>query len=88
MPRRRGQEALGVEGLMTEAEGRRLCGSCRHIEDPNDASSCGVLKTGSDILADPPVFVLSGVADFQTDPRRDATRCEYYEARSGLGMSC
>lgn len=73
---------------MAGDEGRRLCGACQHIEDPNEAGSCGVLKMGSDILADPPVFVLNGAAAFQTDPRRDATRCEYYQGRTGLCMSC
>lgn len=88
MPRRRGSETAEVENLMGAGAGPRRCGSCMHLSDPDEAGSCNALKMGSDIAADPPVFVLKGGIAFQTNPRVDATKCDYYQGRQGISCSC
>jgi len=88
MPRRRGSETVGMEDLMGAGAGPRTCGTCMHLSDPDEAGSCNTLKLGSDIAADPPVFVLKGGIAFQTNPRVDATKCDYYEGRQGISCSC
>jgi len=88
MPRRSREGVLGVEGLLDMSESQKTCGTCKHISDPSEPGTCEVLKIGSDIAVDPPLFVLQGAMNFQTDARVDASKCKYYEGSTGICLSC
>ena len=71
----------GVEQRETVPE--KACGKCKHFSENAWASDgrgfCGVLKVGSDLNADPPVFVTEGDAGMMTMFNMDASKCKYYE---------
>lgn len=58
------------------------CGNCKNFWASSQLGSsggvCTVLKAGSDITRDPPVFVLEGEANQQSDVMMDASRCRYH----------
>lgn len=60
----------------------RACGICRNFSENAYASdgrgSCGILKVGSNIAADPPVYVLEGETGQFTFFNTDAARCAHY----------
>jgi len=61
----------------------KSCGNCKHFSASTwlgtTGGNCDVLKAGSDIAKDPPVFVLEGEANLQSDVMLDASRCKYHE---------
>jgi len=61
----------------------KACGKCKHFFASSELGTAGgqclVLKTGSNIKTDPPKFVTEGELNMQTDVRREAARCKYYE---------
>ena len=73
--------AKGVEGRETVPD--NACGKCKNFSENAYASdgrgSCGVLKMGSNFLADPPIFVLDGEAGLMCMFNMDASQCKYYE---------
>jgi hypothetical protein len=73
--------AKGVEGREKVPE--KACGKCSNFSENAYASDgrgfCGVVKVGSDILADPPVFVLEGNAGMMCMFNMDAARCVHYK---------
>ena len=70
----------GTEGREHIPE--KACGKCGNFSENAYASDgrgfCGVLKTGSDILADPPVLVLEGQAGLMSMFNIDAASCPHY----------
>lgn len=88
MPRRRSHEGLGVEGLMAASEDQKMCGGCCRFSAASGLGVCETLKRGSDIVGTPPVFVLEGLARFETDAGADASKCRYFEGKSELSFSC
>ncbi|MBN2298434.1 MAG: hypothetical protein JXM72_07560 [Deltaproteobacteria bacterium] len=85
-------KASGVFGLQpgippnqedTEKVPDKPCGLCRHYLESAWSSdgrgSCKVLKEGSDITGDPPVFNLEGKNGYMLRILTDASRCKYYE---------
>ena len=94
MPRKKGEweEAraafLGIQGKERSVEERehmpaKACGKCKHFYLASilgvTGGDCLKLKTGSNISVDPPVFVLEGDTNLQTEIRMDAGRCSYFE---------
>ncbi|MBW2092328.1 MAG: hypothetical protein JRI34_09440 [Deltaproteobacteria bacterium] len=62
------------------------CGKCKNFSENahehDGRGSCGVLKMGSDILADPPVFVTEGDAGLITYFNWDAAKCPHFSRMS------
>ena len=73
--------ARGVEGRETVPD--KACGKCKDFSENAYASDgrgfCRVLKTGSNLLADPPIFVLEGETGLMCMFNMDASKCKYYE---------
>lgn len=71
----------GVEGREHVPE--VACGKCKNFSENAWASDgrgfCGVLKVGSDLTAEPPVFVTEGDAGLMTMFNMDAAKCTYFE---------
>ncbi|BBO67988.1 hypothetical protein DSCA_19180 [Desulfosarcina alkanivorans] len=71
----------GVSGREEVPE--KPCGRCKKFSESAYGSDgrgfCAVLKTGSDLNADPPVFVLEGEAAMMTFFNVDAGKCAYYD---------
>ena len=88
MPRRRAQEGLEVEGLMAMGQSQVCCGTCCHFSAASGLGDCNVLRKGSDIASDPPVFVLKVGGKFDTEPIADASKCKHYEGKKGISLSC
>ena len=58
------------------------CGKCKNLSASGIGSGSGrclILKTGSNITSDPPVFVMEGEVSLMTEVRMDASKCTYYE---------
>ena len=85
-------KASGVFGLppadldkQTHAETipEKTCGICKHYLETSWSSdgrgSCKVLKEGSDITSNPPVFNLEGKDGYLLRILTDAARCTYFE---------
>jgi len=73
----------------------RPCGLCKHCLEvawsSDGRGSCNVLKEGSDITCDPPVFVLEGKNGYMMRLLTDASRCTYYERNEFIdkdGFEC
>jgi hypothetical protein len=71
------------------------CGLCRHYMESAWSSdgrgSCKVLKEGSDIISDPPVFILDGTNGYMVRILTDASRCRHYERNEFIdkdGFEC
>jgi len=85
-------KASGAFGLQPGGAGKldetekipdQPCGLCRQYMESAWSSdgrgSCKVLKEGSDITADPPVFFLEGKNGYMLRILTDSSRCRYYE---------
>ena len=63
----------------------KACGKCVHfLETPYEASgggNCDLLRFGSDLMKDPPVYKLEGEMPLMTHITMDAAKCTYYELR-------
>ena len=60
----------------------KACGKCKNFSAVGwgtTSGRCIVLKTGSDIMVEPPVFVLEGEVNITAELRMDASRCTYFE---------
>lgn len=62
----------------------RACGLCRNFAENAYASDgrglCKLLKVGSDIAAEPPLFVMDGEVGYPTMFNADGARCTRFEA--------
>jgi len=71
----------GVEGRETVPE--KACGKCKNFSENAYATDgrgfCAALKVGSDILADPPVFIEEGDVGLMCMFNMDSVKCKYYE---------
>lgn len=71
----------GVEGR--EKVPQICCGKCKNFSERAYASDgtgfCGVLKEGSNIEVDPPVYVTEGMAAQMVVFNMDASKCKYYQ---------
>lgn len=58
------------------------CGLCKNFSENAYSSDgrgfCRILKVGSDINAEAPVYVMEGEASFMTVFNKDAAKCKYY----------
>lgn len=61
----------------------KICGICKHYMEGaftgEGRGACSILKLGSNIEVDPPVFVLEGDDGYRTMNLMDAGKCKYYE---------
>lgn len=73
---------------MSAEAAEKFCGSCCKFSAESGVGECSVLRRGSDIAADPPVFVLRGSMKFVTEPRADASKCTHFEGKSPFSLSC
>jgi hypothetical protein len=59
------------------------CGLCKQYMESAYSSdgrgSCKILKEGSDITSNPPVFILDGKNGYMLRILSDAARCKYYQ---------
>jgi len=59
------------------------CGICKHFLETaymsDGRGSCSILKHGSDIISDPPVFNLEEKNGYMLRILTDASKCKYYE---------
>jgi len=69
----RGEGARAREGLW------QMQALLRRIDPWCQRGDCLKLKTGSDISVDPPVYVVEGATNLQTEMRMDASRCQHFE---------
>ena len=92
MPRRKSewdqvkQGYLSMQELGKTVEERehipeKACGKCKNFfaSAGLTAGQCLVLKMGSHIESDPPVFVVDGEVNLMSDIKMDASKCKYYE---------
>jgi hypothetical protein len=60
----------------------KMCGVCSNYLEAaftgEGVGTCTILKLGSDILANPPVFVMEGENGYRTMNLRDAAACPHY----------
>jgi len=60
----------------------QACGICKHFSENAYASdgrgTCSMLKVGSNLTSDPPVFVLDGETGLFTFFNTDAARCSHF----------
>lgn len=78
------QAAIGRRGIEErEKVPEKACGKCKHFSEKaysSDGSGyCRILKAGSDITADPPVYVTEGDVAYVVAFNTDASKCKYYE---------
>ena len=59
----------------------KSCGKCKNFFASTGTTTghCLILKVGSDMAANPPVFVLDGEVAMMSDITMDASPCKYYE---------
>jgi len=78
----KGSGLFGLQPKEVEAP-EKSCGVCKHYLESTFSSdgrgTCGVLKDGSDITSDPPVFNLEAKNGYMLKILTDASRCTYYE---------
>ena len=92
MPRRKSewdqvkQGYLNMQELGKTVEEReyipeKACGKCKNFfaSAGLTAGHCLVLKMGSHIESDPPVFVIDSEVNLMSDIKMDASKCKYYE---------
>lgn len=64
----------------------KICGKCKNFSENAWASdgrgTCKILKLGSNIESDPPVYVTDEGDGFLAMTLGDATKCKYYEEMS------
>ncbi|MEW6439298.1 MAG: hypothetical protein AB1640_00035 [bacterium] len=60
----------------------KACGLCKNFSEnayvSDGRGTCGVLKTGSDVALDPPVYVTEGEAGLITFFNKDGARCAHF----------
>ncbi|MDY6854597.1 MAG: hypothetical protein SWO11_07795 [Thermodesulfobacteriota bacterium] len=93
MPRKRGREwdiirdaMLGASEAVRSVEERetvpdKACGKCKDFFQAGlgtTSGMCNVLKEGSNIQSDPPVFVTEGEGFIAVSFNTDASKCKYY----------
>lgn len=79
--------AFGVKQAQPVEQGKEVpdkpCGLCANFSETAFTSdgrgACRKLKEGSNILVDPPVYVLEGKNGYMIRALTDAVRCQYYE---------
>ena len=94
MPRRRGREWDAIRDAMLSMSEKartveeretvpdKACGKCQNYFQAGlgtTSGMCNVLKEGSDIMTDPPVFVTQGGALLAVAFNADAEKCTYYK---------
>ena len=61
----------------------KACTKCKHFIESGASEKgegyCGVLKAGSNIVADPPKFVTEGEVSYFTYFNMDAAKCKFYD---------
>ncbi|MBE0416052.1 MAG: hypothetical protein IBX36_05910 [Dehalococcoidia bacterium] len=82
---------LSVGGMTRETKSveerervpEKACGKCKRFFSSTSrggsGGSCDILKVGSNITKDPPLFVTEGEANYWPDFKMDASRCKYYD---------
>ena len=88
MMNQRSQRQAASLGKSVEERDRvpdKACGKCVHfLETPYVASgngNCDLLRLGSNIAKDPPVYVMHGEMPMQSHIAADAARCKHYQQR-------
>ncbi|MDY6854679.1 MAG: hypothetical protein SWO11_08210 [Thermodesulfobacteriota bacterium] len=89
MPRKKGMEWAPIrDAMLSESEKERsmeerefvpdkACGKCKNFYQ-GALGICNLLKEGSNIASDSPVFKTEGDACFAVSFNTDASKCEYY----------
>lgn len=71
------------EDAGTRTVGRKICGTCKNYLESSWSSdgrgSCSLLKMGSNISSDPPVYKLDEKEGYMTKTLSDASACKYYD---------
>ncbi|MFP4476803.1 MAG: hypothetical protein ACLFOY_14690 [Desulfatibacillaceae bacterium] len=66
-----------------QKKSEKMCGYCKHYREiaytGEGKGFCEVLKMGSDIMSEPPVYVLEGDNGYYSMNLADASKCKYYE---------
>ncbi|MEW5735276.1 MAG: hypothetical protein AB1921_10505 [Thermodesulfobacteriota bacterium] len=61
----------------------KMCGICKKFKETafsgEGIGNCDILKRGSDIEANPPVFVLEGTDGYRAMALANAANCKYFE---------
>lgn len=74
---------LGKSADEKDTVPEKACTKCKHFIESGASEKgegyCGVLRAGSDILADPPKFVTDGDVPYFTYFNMDASKCKYYD---------
>jgi len=74
------KEAPGTE---SKSGSENICGICKQYLESSWSSdgrgTCKLLKLGSDIKSQPPVYVLEGKDGYPTKTLSDASLCKYFE---------
>lgn len=91
MPRKRGMECLELRDAMLsltetsrsveerEFVPEKACGKCKHFFQ-SGAGMCGILKMGSNISRNPPIYVTEGNDRYIIDFNTDGESCKFYES--------
>ncbi len=63
--------------------GDKVCGNCKNFFESSWSSdgrgTCKLLKFGSNIYNQPPVYILEGKDGYPTKTLHDASTCKYYD---------
>ena len=74
---------VGKSAQEKDAIPEKACTRCTHFIESGASEAgdgnCGILRAGSDILADPPKLVTEGEVSYFTYYNVDASRCAFYE---------
>ncbi len=81
-----GMYAQSLKPHTDEGIADQICGKCKNFSENAWASdgrgTCNILKLGSDIGSDPPVFVVDEGDGLLTMTLGDATKCKYFKKMS------
>lgn len=76
------ERQMGKSASEKDSIPEKACTKCKHFIESGAREkgdgNCGVLRDGSDILADPPKFVIKGDVAYFTYYNVDASKCTYY----------
>jgi len=71
------------EGTGTQKVGQKICGTCKNYSESSwsgdGRGSCNVLKMGSNISNNPPVYKFDEKEGYMTKTLSDASACKYYD---------
>jgi len=77
------ERQMGKSAEEKDTVPEKACTKCRHFIESGAREkgdgNCGVLRDGSDILADPPKLVTTGEVSYFTYFNMDASKCRYYD---------